>query len=29
VHDDLVERQFSAEQLNRLWLTDIAEHPTA
>jgi putative transposase len=26
VHDDLVERQFTAEQLNRLWLTDIERH---
>ncbi len=29
VHDDLVERQFTAEQPNQLWLTDITEHPTA
>jgi putative transposase len=28
VHDDLVERRFSSEQPNRLWLTDITEHPT-
>lgn len=28
VHDDLVERDFSAEQPNRLWLTDITEHWT-
>jgi len=28
VHDDLVTREFTAEQLNRLWLTDITEHPT-
>src|SRR5829696_8058703 len=29
VHDDLVERVFTAEQVDRLWLTDITEHPTA
>jgi putative transposase len=29
VHDDLVERQFTAERPNLLWLTDITEHPTA
>jgi transposase InsO family protein len=29
VHDDLVERQFTAAAPNRLWLTDITEHPTA
>ena len=28
VHDDLVERQFTAPVPNRLWLTDITEHPT-
>ncbi len=28
VHDDLVQRQFRAEQPNELWLTDITEHPT-
>ena len=28
VHDDLVERQFTAEQPNQLWFTDITEHPT-
>jgi putative transposase len=28
VHDDLVERDFSASNINRLWLTDITEHPT-
>jgi len=28
VHDDRVERDFSAEAPNRLWLTDITEHPT-
>ena len=29
VHDDLVEREFTAEAPNLLWLTDITEHPTA
>jgi putative transposase len=29
VHDDLVQRAFHAPALNRLWLTDITEHPTA
>jgi transposase InsO family protein len=28
VHDDLVERQFTAARPNQLWLTDITEHPT-
>jgi len=28
VHDDLVERDFTATALNDLWLTDITEHPT-
>ena len=28
VHDDHVRRDFSAEAPNRLWLTDITEHPT-
>lgn len=28
VHDDLVERDFSAEAPNRLWLSDITEHWT-
>jgi putative transposase len=28
VHDDLVERVFTAERANLLWLTDITEHPT-
>ncbi|TQJ08818.1 transposase InsO family protein [Lapillicoccus jejuensis] len=28
VHDDLVERDFTAEHPNRLWLTDITEHST-
>ena len=27
-HDDLVRRDFTAEQANELWLTDITEHPT-
>jgi len=29
VHDDLVERDFTATGPNRLWLTDITEHATA
>ena len=29
VHDDLVERDFTAAGPNRLWLTDLTEHPTA
>ena len=29
VHDDLVQREFTADAPNRLWLTDITEHPTA
>lgn len=28
VHDDLVQRDFTAETLNEMWLTDITEHPT-
>lgn len=28
VHDDLVQRRFVAETPDRLWLTDITEHPT-
>lgn len=28
VHDDLVKREFHVESPNRLWLTDITEHPT-
>jgi transposase InsO family protein len=28
VHDDLVERKFTAVAPNLLWLTDITEHPT-
>jgi putative transposase len=29
VHDDLVGRDFSATQIDELWLTDITEHRTA
>jgi transposase InsO family protein len=29
VHDDLVKRDFTADVINELWLTDITEHPTA
>ncbi len=28
VHDDLVARDFTAEEPNTLWLADITEHPT-
>jgi len=28
VHDDLIERDFTAERPNAVWLTDITEHPT-
>ena len=28
VHDDLVQRDFTASGVNELWLTDISEHPT-
>jgi transposase InsO family protein len=28
VHDDLVQREFTAERANQLWLTDITEHGT-
>lgn len=28
VHDDLVERDFTAARLDEKWLTDITEHPT-
>lgn len=28
VHDDLVERDFTADDVNELWLIDITEHPT-
>ncbi|WP_240519750.1 IS3 family transposase [Amycolatopsis antarctica] len=27
-HEDLVCREFTADEPNRLWLTDISEHPT-
>ncbi len=29
VHDDHVQRDFSAQRPNRVWVTDITEHPTA
>jgi len=29
VHDDLVARQFTAAGPDRIWLTDITEHPTS
>lgn len=29
VHDDLVERDFTAGSPNELWLTDVSEHKTA
>jgi putative transposase len=29
VHDDLVERDFTAAAPNELWMADITEHPTA
>jgi putative transposase len=29
VHDDHVKKAFTADAANRLWLTDITEHPTA
>ena len=28
VHDDLVQRDFTADEPNRVWVTDITEHPT-
>lgn len=28
VHDDLVGRDFTADRLDAIWLTDISEHPT-
>jgi putative transposase len=28
VHDDLVQRRFSAAEPNQVWLADITEHPT-
>jgi len=27
-HDDLIERDFTADRLDEVWLTDITEHPT-
>ena len=29
VHDDLVERNFTADHPDQIWLTDITEHPTS
>ncbi|MCU1672897.1 MAG: Integrase catalytic region [Frankiales bacterium] len=29
VHDDLVQRDFTAAEPDRVWVTDITEHPTA
>ncbi|CCH89166.1 Transposase [Modestobacter italicus] len=29
MHDDLVDRQFTATAPNKVWLTDITEHPAA
>lgn len=29
VHDDLVQRNFRAELLDKVWFTDITEHPTS
>lgn len=29
VHDDRVQRAFRAHDLDRVWLTDITEHPTS
>lgn len=29
VHDDLVQRDFTASRPDEIWLTDITEHPTA
>jgi putative transposase len=28
-HDDLVQRDFDVDELDRVWFTDISEHPTA
>jgi putative transposase len=28
VHDDLVQRNFTAARVDKVWLTDITEHPT-
>jgi transposase InsO family protein len=29
VHDDPVQRDFTAPAINTVWLTDITEHPKA
>ena len=29
VHDDHLQRDFTASEQNRRWVTDITEHPTA
>jgi transposase InsO family protein len=29
VHDDLVQRVFTAQRPNQVWVTDITEHPTS
>ena len=29
VHDDLVQRDFTAQRPDQVWVTDITEHPTA
>ncbi len=29
VHDDHVNRDFHADRIDEIWLTDITEHPTA
>ncbi len=29
VHDDLLQRDFTAQAPNQVWVTDITEHPTA
>ena len=28
MHDDLVQRRFSAQAIDQVWLADITEHPT-
>ena len=28
VHDDLVQRRFTTDRPDRLWCTDVTEHPT-